>query len=277
MEQELNTLLLDLAMAAGAIARDEQERARAELKADQSYVTNVDLRLSELAIDRLSSVIPEDRIITEEHLEHLNAATTGGNGAGGDLVALVDPIDGTRNYFHNMPLYGFSVGILRAGKPWIGVVLFPALGEMVHCDGEHTWFVRDVFNDAPLRALVQPPRPELNFNSIVLCSETFTQHYHWDHSKYHLMQTSCATINLCWPVVGRGAGAIFGAHPWDLAGSWPALAQTGFVLKGLKSGTVVERYEPALFDPVEHRVREPLVICRPEHFSEIVAATSPAG
>ena len=89
-ETELKRILLDLAMTAGVIARDEQERARAELKSDQSYVTNVDLRLSELAIQRLSEVIPEHRIITEEHLDHLEAVNKAVPGDEDELLAVVN-------------------------------------------------------------------------------------------------------------------------------------------------------------------------------------------
>lgn len=275
VETDLSELLVRLAQKAGAIAREEQDRARAELKPDQSYVTNVDLRLSELSVEMLRTVIPEDHIITEEHLEHA-ARVQATPGQSNELLAVVDPVDGTRNYFHNMPLYGFSVGILRNRRPWLGVVLFPALGELLQCDGRSVWFTRNLYSDGPERMALTGRDAELNYNSIVLCSETFTQRYRLDQMRYHLLQTSCATINLCWPAMGRGVGGVFGAHLWDLAGSWPILAMTGFILKGIQSGREIQAYDPADYDPNAHRIREPLLICRPHHFEALNAAISPA-
>lgn len=274
MKNELNEILWTLAVKAGAIAREEQDRARAELKPDQSYVTNVDLRLSELSVETLRDVIPEQNIVTEEHLDHLQSINASPPNED-ELVAFVDPIDGTRNYFHNMPLYGFSVGILKNRRPWLGIVLYPALAEAVTCDGERVWFTRDAFSESPGRVELRSTDAELNYNSIVLCSEMLTQNYAWDHRKYHLMQTSCATINLCWPMMGRGAGCVFGAHPWDLAGSWAALSATGFVLKGFESGKEIVRYDPRDWGPAEHRISEPLIVCRPGHYDEIRAAVLP--
>jgi myo-inositol-1(or 4)-monophosphatase len=274
-ENEIHELLVRLAIQAGRIARDEQQGARGEIKADQSYVTDVDLRLSELSRRVLGDVVPEHHIITEEHLEHLEAINDSSPGGEEELLAIVDPIDGTRNYYHNMPLYGFSVGILRNRKPWMGVVLFPAQEEMVHCDGRDAYYARDVFADEPESVVLHKTPNELEFNSIVLCSEALVGGYRWDYEKYHLLQTGCATINLCWPAMGRGVAAIFGAHPWDLAGSWPVLAQTGFILRGLRSGKGITRYDPADYDPVTHKVTQPIIVCRPDHYGSLASAVSP--
>ena len=43
----------------------------------------------------------------------------------------MDPIDGTKSFVHGVPLYGVMVGLEIDDSPSVGVVNFPALGEMV--------------------------------------------------------------------------------------------------------------------------------------------------
>lgn len=47
-----------------------------------------------------------------------------------ERVWIVDPIDGTINYQHAIPLYGISIGYCENGIPVAGVIFLPALGEL---------------------------------------------------------------------------------------------------------------------------------------------------
>ena len=195
--------------------------------------------------------------------------------AGDELLAIVDPLDGTRNYFHNMPLYGISVGILKNRVPWLGFVMFPALGEMVYCDGESSYFVRNALGANPDRVVLKERSPDLSPNSTMLCSEPFASRYRWDYEAFQLLQSGCATINLCWPLIGRGVGCMFAEHIWDLAGSWPTLAMLGFTLKGIHTGRQIDRFDPDDYDSDTQRLKEPVVISRPQHYERLAAAASP--
>ncbi len=45
---------------------------------------------------------------------------------------ILDPLDGTTNYVHGLPVYGVSLGLEYQGQTWVGVVDCPALGD-VYC------------------------------------------------------------------------------------------------------------------------------------------------
>src|SRR5262249_19675501 len=49
--------------------------------------------------------------------------------AGGPPVWVVDPLDGTANYVHDVPAYCVSVGLWAGGKPVVGVIHDPRLNE----------------------------------------------------------------------------------------------------------------------------------------------------
>ena len=46
-----------------------------------------------------------------------------------DLIWLVDPIDGTRDFIHGRPGWAVSVALISAGKPLIGILVAAARGE----------------------------------------------------------------------------------------------------------------------------------------------------
>ena len=48
---------------------------------------------------------------------------------GKDLIWLVDPIDGTRDFIHGRPGWAVSVALISAGKPLIGMLFAPARNE----------------------------------------------------------------------------------------------------------------------------------------------------
>ena len=57
------------------------------------------------------------------------AEESGRHGETGDLLWCVDPLDGTTNFAHGYPFFATSVGLLRQGRPWLGAVVAPRLGE----------------------------------------------------------------------------------------------------------------------------------------------------
>jgi myo-inositol-1(or 4)-monophosphatase len=88
---------------------------------DINLVTEYDKRSEALIVERLSRAFPTDRIIAEE-----------GTTVTGDAKALrvwyVDPLDGTTNFAHGLPLFSVSLGLCVNRRPVLGVVEAPAVG-----------------------------------------------------------------------------------------------------------------------------------------------------
>jgi myo-inositol-1(or 4)-monophosphatase len=59
---------------------------------------------------------------------------------GGDLLWLVDPIDGTRDYIRGRSGWAVSVALVSAGRPLLGYLDAPARGEFWHAEaGQGSW------------------------------------------------------------------------------------------------------------------------------------------
>src|SRR6478736_755461 len=54
---------------------------------------------------------------------------------------IVDPLDGTANYVHDVPAYCVSIGLWAGGKPVVGVILDPRLNELFTAATGHGAFL----------------------------------------------------------------------------------------------------------------------------------------
>jgi myo-inositol-1(or 4)-monophosphatase len=114
--------LLELAERAavrgGELVAGEGTDPFVETKGAGDYVTDVD-RASERAIrEILGEGTPDIPVVGEES-----------GGRGGRRSWVVDPLDGTTNYLHGFPVVGVSVALVEEGRPIVGVVHAPFLGE----------------------------------------------------------------------------------------------------------------------------------------------------
>ena len=114
------------AREAGALLRDRFGTAlQVDEKAPQDYVTEVDRQSEALIRDRLMAEYPDYGFLGEESDE-----STGSNSR---MQWIVDPVDGTRNLVHEVPLYCLSIGLANAGNPVAGVIYDPLRDELSSC------------------------------------------------------------------------------------------------------------------------------------------------
>ncbi|MHA1539339.1 MAG: inositol monophosphatase family protein [Alphaproteobacteria bacterium] len=89
-------------------------------KDDASPVTIADLKIEDLIRKRIESVFPDHGIIGEEH---------GSVRENADYIWHIDPIDGTIAFIHGLPLFGTLMGLTYRGKPILGFVDQPFIGD----------------------------------------------------------------------------------------------------------------------------------------------------
>jgi myo-inositol-1(or 4)-monophosphatase len=115
--------LLPLAGAAVDLAADLLRSHQPRLvmaKGDRDMVTEVDLTIERSVRAYLAQHTPGIGFLAEEE-------GTSGEPAG--LTWVLDPIDGTANFVHGSPLCGVSLGLIRRGRPVLGVIDLPLLNE----------------------------------------------------------------------------------------------------------------------------------------------------
>ncbi|GAB4394125.1 MAG: inositol monophosphatase family protein [Kiloniellaceae bacterium] len=119
--EEFLSLAGRLAEAARAVARRHfRERLPVEDKADDSPVTRADREAETAMREIIGAGYPGHGIHGEEFgVENPEA----------EFVWVLDPIDGTKRFITGNPLFGCLVALLQGGRPILGVIDMPILGE----------------------------------------------------------------------------------------------------------------------------------------------------
>ncbi|MGL5362961.1 MAG: inositol monophosphatase family protein [Bosea sp. (in: a-proteobacteria)] len=79
-------------------------------------------------------------LIERHHPEHgIIGEEFGTVRADAEYVWVIDPVDGTRAFMSGMPTWGTLIGLLHHGKPVLGVLDQPHLGERFMGDMTRTW------------------------------------------------------------------------------------------------------------------------------------------
>lgn len=79
----------------------------------------------------INAAYPDHGILGEEHgAEQLDA----------DNVWVLDPIDGTRAFITGLPTWGTLIGLKTGGRPSLGMMAQPFIGERFGGDGSAAWY-----------------------------------------------------------------------------------------------------------------------------------------
>ena len=129
LPRRLESTAIDLARAAGVVLREHFSKAiDVEYKdeAERDPVSTVDKASQELLSAEIARRWPGHGILGEEILD-------GGQGdddaPAPDVVWVLDPLDGTKNYLAGLPVYAASVGVLHRGAPVAGAIYAPWPGK----------------------------------------------------------------------------------------------------------------------------------------------------
>jgi myo-inositol-1(or 4)-monophosphatase len=117
---DLRDICVAAAEAGARTLRDLYEGPRdVKFKGRFDLVTDADKASEETVLRVLHERAPGARILAEES----------GEQGGGDVRFIVDPLDGTTNYAHGLPIFSCTVGAEENGTPVAGCTVDPLRGE----------------------------------------------------------------------------------------------------------------------------------------------------
>ena len=136
---EFRAFAEELTALASATVRAQSAHPSFETKSDGSPVTSVDLAVEKVLRERIDATYPGHGVLGEEF---------GSRDLDAEWVWVVDPIDGTRQFAAGLPNYGILIALCHRGRPVIGVICQPMLGDVyLGIVGQGAWL-----NGAPIRA-----------------------------------------------------------------------------------------------------------------------------
>ncbi|UXN05801.1 MULTISPECIES: inositol monophosphatase family protein [unclassified Bartonella] len=110
--------------AGRSLVRDfgEVQNLQVSLKGPGDYVSQADKKAESILYNELSRARPDYGFLMEESGEVI------GNDAQHRFI--IDPLDGTTNFLHGIPLFAISVALERQGQIVAGVIFNPVLDEL---------------------------------------------------------------------------------------------------------------------------------------------------
>jgi myo-inositol-1(or 4)-monophosphatase len=173
-------------------------------------VTQYDLESEAFLLAEIHAAFPQDAVLSEE---------TGPQGSGNHCW-VIDPLDGTTNFAHALPIFSVSIACLRAGEPALGVVYAPVLGELFSASSDGP----AQLNGDPIEVSSQD-----NLGSALMVTGfpydvRQRPDNNLDHYRGFALRTlgvrrlGSAALDLCYVAAGRFDGYWeVETHPWDFA------------------------------------------------------------
>ncbi|MDB4959972.1 MAG: inositol monophosphatase [Myxococcales bacterium] len=258
--------LLEVARVAAREAAELLRTAHAEhvtAKGNpRDLVTEWDLRSEETIRRVLDERSPGIPVLGEEG---------GQTGAGGELRWLVDPIDGTVNFAHGLPIWSIAIALERGGDVLVGVVNAPALGwwfEAAQGGGASD-------GAAPLRVSRQSRLDQsllttgFPYDRATSPENNFAEWEHLQRRAGACRRLGCASIDLC--LVARGWMDGYWERklkPWDVAAGALIVREAGGTVTNTTGG---------LFDPHAGEVVASNGAIHSELIAELGRVRRPAG
>jgi myo-inositol-1(or 4)-monophosphatase len=195
------------------IARERKHFSEKDVvgKDTNDLVSYVDKEAEKKLIEKLKNVAPGAGFIAEE-----SSPTANEKG----LNWIIDPLDGTTNFIHEMPAYAISVALARGKEILLGVVYNIPQNEMFYahaegkafCNGKEITVSR---HDKLKDCLVATGFPVKNFDRMKGFQET-TEYFM--RNTRGIRRLGAAAVDLCYVACGRFDGFFeYNLNAWDVA------------------------------------------------------------
>ena len=220
--------LLPCMKEAGEIVRSQfGEHKDPIYKGRIDLVTKTDLAVEAFLRDALPKMLPGSSVLGEE--SHTTLIPD-------DLTWIVDPLDGTTNYAHGLPIFSTSVGLWHQEQVVLGAVYIPILDELF-------WAVRGqgaFLNGNPIKVSDQNDMVKSLFATgfpydfhleVDLINERFKRVL---LASQGVRRFGSAAVDLAYTACGRFEGFYeTGLHPWDTAAGWLLVEEAGGKVTGI--------------------------------------------
>jgi myo-inositol-1(or 4)-monophosphatase len=223
---------LQAASAAGEVLRGGFAGEQVvRYKGEVDLVTEVDERAERMIKEVLLEAFPAYGMLAEE-----GGALTGEE----DARWIVDPLDGTTNYAHGLPIFAVSIALEKAGEVVLGVVHDPMRGETYVAErgGGATLNaepIRVSDTDEPIRALIATGFP-YDRAEMPEALDLFGRFAALSRGMRRLGSTA---LDLCYVAAGRLDGYYErGIWPWDLAAGVLILGEAGGKVTDYRGGAL---------------------------------------
>jgi myo-inositol-1(or 4)-monophosphatase len=232
---------VEAAEVGGRILSASRGKICAREKNRFDLVTDADLACQNAVQQSLRDRFPDHQFIMEEADEKEVRGT-------GRPTWIIDPIDGTTNYVHDLPGYCISVGLLADGKLSVGVVYDPWRGEMFQAAlGRGAWLGGQKLQVSAIErlehALLATEAPYSTSDR----AQAMSAWQQLSLKAQGIRQLGATALDLAYVAAGRldGFWGTHDNHAWDLAAGAVLVREAGGRISNL-DGSELDPFTPDL-------------------------------
>jgi myo-inositol-1(or 4)-monophosphatase len=225
----LTLIAIEAALSAGDLLRQGfgTHFSIQSKEGSHNLVTEYDHKSEELIIDFIRQNVPNSHFLAEE------------SGASGQAKAplswIIDPLDGTVNFAHQIPLFAVSIGLEKEGELFCGVVFQPM---------SHELFIAEKGKGATLNGMPLRTSKTKHLHEAILATGF---PYNLKENPYHCIDHFIDILRAGIPIRRMGAAAIDFAYtaagrfdgffevslaPWDCAAGKLLVEEAGGQVSG---------------------------------------------
>ncbi|HCP40229.1 MAG TPA: inositol monophosphatase, partial [Cryomorphaceae bacterium] len=225
-----------VAKEAGTYLREEQrtfDKSLVELKSMNALVSDVDRSTEELIVQNLKEIFPEAGFFTEEETTKKQTDS--------EYTWVIDPLDGTTNFVHGLPIYSVSIALLKGDWPVIGVVYEVGMDECFTAfEGGGAFLNGERFFTSTSErledTLLATGFPFYNFSKVQGFQDTLAHMY--QHTR-GVRRIGTAAVDLAYTACGRFDGYFeYGLSPWDVAAGVVLVREAGGLVTNFSNKNV---------------------------------------
>ena len=231
--QKLLQDVIVLVKDTGDFIRQEAARfdtSKIEYKGKNDLVSYVDKTAEEMLVKGLEQIMPGSGFIAEEGTKNRKS----------DIYNwIIDPLDGTTNFTHGIPVYAISIALMKRGQLVMGVVYELNRDECFHAvKGQGAYL-----NHMPIkvseiktldRALLATGFPYYDFEQMKQYLSIINDLMHETHG---LRRMGSAAVDLAYTACGRFEGFFeYNLNAWDVAAGALIVQEAGGMVTDFKGG-----------------------------------------
>jgi len=178
---------------------------------ETNLVTQIDKNAEEIIINKIRKKYPDHDFLAEESGSHNKQS---------EYRWIIDPLDGTLNFTHGIPLFSVSIAVEKQGEIVAGVVYEPNLDELFTAEKGKGAFL----NKKPIRV----SKVDSLIESMMVTGFPYTIRDNPDNAVQHFVnllmkvqgvrRLGSAAVDLCYVACGRFEGFWeVSLNAWDMA------------------------------------------------------------
>lgn len=218
-------------------------------KGIQGLATEADLISEKYVLKQIKKHFPEHIIISEEDAFSKKLKVSGNDED--RYVWLIDPLDGTNNFYNRLPLFCVSLALCKGSETILGVVYNPMTEDLFYAIKGKGAFVERKIGNKKLKKKLKLKSKKINLSDSIISTNFVNKNMTKEMVNLFTQvrgtrRLGSAALEMCYVAAGMlDAYWEYNLSPWDLAAAGLICQETGLVISDIE-GNSYSPFKPSI-------------------------------